>query len=102
MFENYVPHQFYIAPLALRNKDRVSAGLWRLNAGLEEESGGIHVVCSRASYLPQHSASRIKCLTSVILQDGGNVPMLGILPLVLAVRWWYLTQRSFLSQHASS
>lgn len=101
VFENYVPRQFYIATLALRNRDRVRAGLRWLNTGLEGESSGILVVCSRASYLLQHSASRMKCLSTVILRDGGNVPVLGILLLVLAVHWWYVTQRSFLSQHAS-
>lgn len=88
-------------PLVLRNNDKVSAGTWRFNAVLEEESSVIHVVYSIASYLLLHSTSRIKCLTTFILQDGGNLPMLGILPLILAVHWWYRTRRSFSSQHPS-
>lgn len=66
-------------PLVLRNNDKVSAGMRRFNAVLEENSV-IRVVYSIASCLLQHNVSRIKCLTTFILQDGGNVPMLGNSP----------------------
>ena len=74
-------------PLILRNVDKVSAGMWKFNPVLELESSVIRAVHSVASRLLQHSASRIKRLTAFILQDGGNLPVLRFLPLVLAVCW---------------
>lgn len=96
VFQNYLPCEVYEVPLILRNKDKVSAGTWRFNTMVEEESSGIHTLYNIVSYLLQHSTSRIKCLTSFILQGGRNLPVLQILPMILVMHWWYLTQRNFL------
>lgn len=64
--------------LSLMNKDKVSAGTQSFNAVLEEESAVIPSVYSKASYLLQHMQKKMS--QHLLLQDGGNLPVLGIVP----------------------
>lgn len=86
VFQSYVPCEVYEVPLILRNNDKVSAWIWRFNSVLEEESGVIH--------------PRIK-FHHLYFAGWWKSSHTGLLPLILAVCRWYLTQRRFSSWHPS-
>lgn len=100
VFQSYVPCEVYEVPLILRNNDKVSAWIWRFNSVLEEESSVIHVVYRVASYLLHHSTSKNK-ISPPLFSRMMEIFHTGLVPLILAVCWGYLTQRSFSSWHPS-
>lgn len=98
VFQSYVPCEVYEVPLVLRNNDMVSVGPWRLNGGRAKYSTGTQH--SKFPAAAQHAQNNTSHLHFVRVWKSSHV--VGILPMVLAVCWLVLTQRSSSSRCFSS
>lgn len=98
VFQSYVPCEVYEVPLVLRNNDMVSVGPWRFNGGRAKYSSGTQH--SKFPAVVKHAQNNTSHLHFMRVWKSSRV--VGILPLVLAMRWWVLTQRSSSSQCFSS
>ncbi|XP_062355738.1 hydrocephalus-inducing protein homolog [Cinclus cinclus] len=59
VFQKFIAHEVSEMVLSLTNKDKVSAGTWSFKTVLNEESGVIPTVYSKASYLLQHMQKKM-------------------------------------------